>query len=102
MTELMTALTEFNDVKYSAYRTGLKLRTVQQKLCMDLMYIDSLINIFDQHGLRAQNDKLISVSDIIGCLQNIYNELAQQHPKIVNVSLCIDLCLNWLLNLYDT
>lgn len=59
MTELMNALTEFDDVRYSAYRTAMKLRTVQQRLCLDLVCIDSLINIFDQHGLRAQNDKLI-------------------------------------------
>lgn len=98
----MTSLTEFNEVRYSAYRTALKLRTVQRRLCLDLASLDDLINIFDQHGLRAQNDRLISVPEIISCLQTIYEGLTREHPAIVNMALAIDLTLNWLLNLYDT
>lgn len=98
----MTSLTEFNEVRYSAYRTALKLRTVQRRLCLDLAPLDDLINLFDHHGLRAQNDKLMSISEIIDCLQHIYETIAQEHAALVNIPLCIDLCLNWLLNLYDT
>ncbi|RWS26192.1 Dystrophin:-like isoforms A/C/F/G/H, partial [Leptotrombidium deliense] len=101
MTELMNSLNEFNEVRYSAYRTSMKLRTVQRKLCLDLVLLEDLINVFDQHGLRAQNDKLISVSEIISCLQNCFEGL-HDPSAIVNVPLTIDLCLNWLLNLYDT
>jgi len=98
----MNSLTEFNEVRYSAYRTAMKLRTVQRRLCLDLVLLDNLINIFNQHGLKAQNDKLISVPEMISCLQNIYEGVAVDHSLMVNVPLCIDLCLNWLLNLYDT
>lgn len=98
----MASLTEFNEVRYSAYRSALKLRTVQRRLCLDLVPLDNLINIFDQHGLRAQNDKLMNVTETLDCLQHIYDSIAQENPSLVNVPLCIDLCLNWLLNLYDT
>jgi hypothetical protein len=80
----------------------MKLRTVQRRLCLDFVLLDNLINIFDQYGLRAQNDKLITVPEMISCLQNIYEGIAADHSSMVNVPLCIDLCLNWLLNLYDT
>lgn len=63
MMELMDSLAEFNDVRYSAYRTSMKIRTIQKNLCLDLVFMNNAINAFDQHGLRAQNDKLISVPE---------------------------------------
>ncbi|XP_054164235.1 dystrophin-like [Oppia nitens] len=101
-TEILNSLSEFNEVRYSAYRTAMKLRTVQRRLCLDLVPLESLILAFDEFGLRAQNDKLITVSEMISCLQNVYEGIAVEHSTLVNVPLCIDLCLNWLLNLYDT
>uniref|UniRef100_A0A1W7RAQ1 Protein detached n=1 Tax=Hadrurus spadix TaxID=141984 RepID=A0A1W7RAQ1_9SCOR len=102
MIEHMDSLAELNDVRYSAYRTAMKLRTVQKRLCLDLANLNNVINAFDQHGLRAQNDKLISVPEMITCLSTIYEGLASENSSLVNVPLSIDLCLNWLLNLYDT
>ncbi|XP_075552995.1 dystrophin isoform X4 [Dermacentor variabilis] len=102
MLELMDSLAEYNDVRYSAYRTSMKIRTIQKNLCLDLAFMNNAINAFDQHGLRAQNDKLISVPEMITCLATIYEGVAQEHSNLVKVPLCIDLCLNWLLNLYDT
>ena len=80
----------------------MKLRTVQRRLCLDLIPLETLIALFDQFGLRAQNDKLISVPEMITCLQNVFETIAVEHSSLVNVPLCIDLCLNWLLSLYDT
>lgn len=98
----MASLTEFNEVRYSAYRTALKLRTVQRRLCLDLVQLENLVNVFDQHGLRAQNDRLINVLEMIQVLQTVYESLAHENTTVSNVALYIDLCLNWLLNLYDT
>lgn len=33
MMDLMNSLTEFNEVRFSAYRTAMKLRTVQKRMC---------------------------------------------------------------------
>lgn len=38
MLELMNSLTEFNEVRFSAYRTALKLRAVQKKLCREFNF----------------------------------------------------------------
>lgn len=80
----------------------MKLRTIQRRLCLDLISLENIVNIFDQQGLRAQNDRLIAVPEMINCLQRVYEKIATDYPAMVNVPVCIDLCLNWLLSLYDT
>ncbi|KAG5833361.1 hypothetical protein ANANG_G00275130 [Anguilla anguilla] len=56
---------------------------------------------FDQHGLK-QNEQVMDIMQIINCLTSVYDRLEQQHSSLVNVPLCVDMCLNWLLNVYDT
>ncbi|XP_078699235.1 dystrophin-like isoform X12 [Branchiostoma floridae x Branchiostoma belcheri] len=102
MTELFQSLADLNDVRFSAYRTAMKLRRLQKALCLDLLSMNNAIDAFDQHGLRGQNDRLMDVIEIINCLTTIYDNLEQDHGNLVNVPLCVDMCLNWLLNVYDT
>lgn len=68
---------------------------------MDLLDLNVAQNTFKQHKL-ANNSQLLSVPDIINCLTSIYDGLEQEHKDLVNVPLCVDMCLNWLLNVYDT
>ena len=49
--DLMSELMEMNTVKYSAYRLALKLRRVQQRLCLDLLDLEAAVLGFDMHGL---------------------------------------------------
>lgn len=98
----MNSLSEFNEVRFSAYRTALKLRTVQKRMCLDLVTVNRAIDAFDSHGLRAQNDKVLDVTDMISVLATIYEALAHENPSLVNVPLCLDLLVNWLLNVYDS
>ena len=67
------------------------------------------IDVFSAHDLRANNDRVLDVSDLIAVLVAIYERLADDAPLLtntpppapVNVPLCTDLALNWLLNVYD-
>ncbi|CAH1369518.1 hypothetical protein MTP99_010932 [Tenebrio molitor] len=102
MLELATSLLQLNEVRFSAYRTALKLRAIQKKLCLDLVSINAASEAFDLHGLRGQNDKLLDVADMILVLRAIYGAAAGQQPALVDVPLCVDLGLNWLLNVYDS
>ena len=56
---------------------------------------------FEQHGLR-QNEALMDMVGVASCLTSIYERLETQHTSLVNTPLCVDMCLNWLLNVYDT
>ncbi|XP_072217831.1 utrophin isoform X3 [Leuresthes tenuis] len=101
MTELYQSLADLNNVRFSAYRTAMKIRRLQKALCLDLLDLSVAQNTFEQHKL-TNNGHLLSVPDVINCLTSIYDGLEQEHKDLVNVPLCVDMCLNWLLNVYDT
>ncbi|TGZ53602.1 Dystrophin [Temnothorax longispinosus] len=98
MIELMSSLADLNEVRFSAYRTAMKLRTVQKRLCLDMLSLSTALEQFDSHGLRAQNDKLIDIPDMVTVLTSLYEVIAADNPTQVSVPLCIDLAINWLLN----
>ncbi len=67
--ELMCRLLEVNSVRYSAYRLALKLRRVQQRLCLDLVDLETALFAFDEHGLTAdRHDLAIQVRIAPFCL----------------------------------
>ncbi|XP_048351416.1 dystrophin isoform X1 [Sphaerodactylus townsendi] len=101
MTELYQSLADLNNVRFSAYRTAMKLRRLQKALCLDLLSLSATCDALDQHNLK-QNDQPMDILQIINCLTTIYDRLEQEHNNLVNVPLCVDMCLNWLLNVYDT
>ncbi|KOC66951.1 Dystrophin, isoforms A/C/F/G/H [Habropoda laboriosa] len=102
MIELMSSLADLNEVRFSAYRTAMKLRTVQKRLCLDVLSLSTALEQFDSHGLRAQNDKLIDIPDMVTVLTSLYEVITGDNPTQVSVPLCIDLAINWLLNVYDS
>ncbi|XP_058478668.1 dystrophin isoform X3 [Solea solea] len=101
MAELYQSLSDLNNVRFSAYRTAMKLRRLQKALCLDLLSMPVACEVFDQHGLK-QNEQLLDISQLVTCLTSLYQRLEQSHSHLVNVPLCVDMCLNWLLNVYDT
>ena len=135
MVALFKKLTDFNTIRFSAYRTAMKLREVQKTLackysiykfvclkddfyfyvnfimpfingCLIILTVQYLnlnvaIEAFDAHGLRGQNDKLLDVSDMVTVLSSLYETISAAHPTAVNVPRCLDLTLNWMLNVYD-
>ncbi|CAL4058547.1 unnamed protein product, partial [Meganyctiphanes norvegica] len=101
MMEMLDELTEFNHIKFSAYRTATKLRVLQKKLALDHAKMQMATDLFDEHGLRGQNDRLIDVNDMVVVLSALYANISADHPEI-NTTVAMDLCLNWLLNVYDS
>ncbi|XP_059499498.1 uncharacterized protein LOC132209305 isoform X2 [Stegostoma tigrinum] len=68
---------------------------------VDLLELHTAQRVFDQHKL-TQTEQLLNVTEVINCLTSIYDVLEQNHKDLVNVPLCVDMCLNWLLNVFDT
>ncbi|XP_066505235.1 utrophin-like [Hoplias malabaricus] len=101
MTQLFQSMADLGHVRFSAYRTAMKSRQLQKALCLDFLQLAMAQSVFDQHKL-IHNGQLLEVPGIINCLFTIYTNLQQLHPDLINVPLCVDLCLNWLLNVYDS
>ncbi|CAL4082352.1 unnamed protein product, partial [Meganyctiphanes norvegica] len=101
MIGMLDELTEFNHIKFSAYRTATKLRVLQKKLALDHAKMQMATDLFDEHGLRGQNDRLIDVNDMVVVLSALYSNISADHPEI-DTTVAMDLCLNWLLNVYDS
>ena len=70
-------------------------------IAVDLLNMNNAIDALDQHQLRGENDRVIDVSDVLNCLMTMFEGIAEDHHDLVNVPLCVDLVLNWILNVYD-
>ncbi|MEQ2200139.1 hypothetical protein XENOCAPTIV_023439 [Xenoophorus captivus] len=68
---------------------------------VDLLSMQTACEVFEQHNLK-QNEQLLDISQLVACLTSLYQRLEQSHSHLVNVQLSVDMCLNWLLNVYDT
>ncbi|KAG9471248.1 hypothetical protein GDO78_015364, partial [Eleutherodactylus coqui] len=91
---------DLNNIKFSAYRTAMKLRRVQKALRLDLVTLPLLSQILSCDILQS-SDRSLDVLDVIRCLSSLYERLEEERGLLVNVPLCVDLALNWLLNVFD-
>ncbi|KAL3998482.1 EF hand family protein [Acanthocheilonema viteae] len=101
MVEIMEELTTFNQVKFSAYRTAMKLRAVQKRLCLDLITLEDV-----DSKLQTLNSMLgeqcLSMKDAVMCLVPLFEVAQQKYPKLIHsIPLAVDLLLNFALNVFD-
>ncbi|KAA0709508.1 Dystrophin-related protein 2 [Triplophysa tibetana] len=101
MTELYHALADLNNIKFSAYRTAMKLRHVQKALRLDLLKLSSVVDMFREQEL-LQSEHVMDVVEVIHALTSLYERLEEERSILINIPLCVDMCLNWLLNVYDS
>ncbi|XP_058053006.1 dystrophin-related protein 2 isoform X5 [Ahaetulla prasina] len=101
MTELYQTLADLNNIKYSAYRTAMKLRRVQKALRLDMVTLSTALEVFNEHELQP-SDHVMDVVEVIHCLTALYERLEEERGILVNVPLCVDMSLNWLLNVFDS
>ncbi|XP_065653209.1 utrophin-like isoform X2 [Hydra vulgaris] len=103
MTELYNTLAELNDVKFAAYRTSMKLRCIQKACCLDLVDMDNVaIKAFQRHDITANNDSLIDVGEMVAVLLTMFGNIDPTRKEAIVVPQCVDLTLNWLLNVFDS
>ncbi|CAI4222409.1 unnamed protein product [Auanema sp. JU1783] len=99
--EMAKELTQFNRVKFIAYRTAMKLRALQKRLCMDLVDIGMLEKVFPRLG-GLSNEESPALEGMVCTLLPLFEEVHSKHPnQLRSVSLAVDLCINFLLNLFD-
>ncbi|CAI5438333.1 unnamed protein product [Caenorhabditis angaria] len=99
--EIMKELSQFNRVKFLAYRTAMKLRALQKRLCLDLVDLPLLEKAFVRlKGLSLE--ECPGLEGMVCALLPMFEALNAKYPQQVqSVSLAVDICINFLLNLFD-
>lgn len=69
-------------------------------LTVDLVTLSTALEIFNEHDLQA-SEHVMDVVEVIHCLTALYERLEEERGILVNVPLCVDMSLNWLLNVFD-
>lgn len=71
---------------------------------VDLVTLTNVISSLDQHELKhASNDVLIGVPEMVKVLTTVYENIAiPADYTMISNEFCVDLTLNWLLNVYDS
>uniref|UniRef100_A0A667HM37 Dystrophin related protein 2 n=1 Tax=Lynx canadensis TaxID=61383 RepID=A0A667HM37_LYNCA len=73
----------------------------QHFLSLDLVTLTTALEIFNEHDLQA-SEQVMDVVEVIHCLTALYERLEEERGILVNVPLCVDMSLNWLLNVFDS
>ncbi|XP_030638885.1 dystrophin-related protein 2-like [Chanos chanos] len=108
MTQLYQTMADLNNIRFSAYRTAMKLRRVQKALKLDSLPLSCVLA--ELQGICgvtvgsevAGSTEIVDVLEIIRVLTSLYERMQEEKGIIFNVPLYVDMCLNWLLNVYDS
>lgn len=65
-----------------------------------MVTLATALEIFNEHELQP-SDRAMDVVEVIHCLTALYERLEEERGILVNVPLCVDMSLNWLLNVFD-
>ena len=68
---------------------------------MDYIDIDDAIDAFEKHGIKGQNERNLDTTQVIQCLNRLFQSAAKKNPQEIDLVLAVDLTLNWLLSVYD-
>ncbi|KAI6226090.1 Discontinuous actin hexagon [Aphelenchoides besseyi] len=98
---ILEHLCSFNQVKFSAYRTAMKLRALQKHMLLDLISLSDVDDTLQRfHGFKL--DARIRIEDAVMALVPLFEGVHERHPNLfTNVPFAVDLTLNLLLNIYD-
>ena len=66
------------------------------------MDIKDAIEAFDKLGFKgSQNERNLDTTQVIQCLNKLFQPACKQNPQLIDLVLAVDLTLNWLLSVYD-
>ena len=101
-TDFMDNLTELNGVRFSAYRTAMKLTKLEGFLSFETIDLQQVTTALDKQDFKkADAGSFIDVADVINCLNSLFQVVVTKKKNQVKLSLLVDLALNFILNVYD-
>ncbi|KAL6463174.1 hypothetical protein MHYP_G00275650 [Metynnis hypsauchen] len=109
MIQLYQSMADLSEVRFSAYRTAMKLRRVQKALKLDCISLSSLVAelqsdvaVMQGSEVTGSGSRVVEVQEVVDSLTSLYEHMEQEKGMMVDIPLCVDMCLNWLLSVYDS
>ncbi|EFA06845.2 Dystrophin-1-like Protein [Tribolium castaneum] len=100
--ELKHTIDDWNYVKYSKYRVGLKFRALQKALFMEEVTLSTVMGVFAKHKLGMNESSLCLESyDLEAVLYDIFFAANKRNNKNIDVDFAVELMQNFLYNIYD-
>lgn len=65
-----------------------------------MVTLTNVVDVFREQEIQ-HGDHLMDVMEVIHALSGLFERLEEERGVAINVPLCVDMCLNWLLNVYD-
>ena len=68
-----------------------------------MVTLSNVMSAFEQHNMsKNKHEGLVGVTEMVNVLTTIYENIdVPADYAFINNAICIDLTLNWLLNVYD-
>ncbi|XP_066509833.1 dystrophin-related protein 2-like [Hoplias malabaricus] len=105
MIKLYQSMADLSEIRFSAYRTAMKLRRVQKALKLDYVPLSLLeAELKAETGVLRGSEVLgmLEVQDVVDLLTSLYEHTEREKGLRFQIPLCVDMCLNWLLSVYDS
>ncbi|XP_036436890.1 LOW QUALITY PROTEIN: dystrophin-related protein 2-like [Colossoma macropomum] len=109
MIQLYQSMADLSEIRFSAYRTAMKLRRVQKALKLDCVPLSSLVaelqsdvGVMQGSEVTGSGSRVVEVQEVVDLLTSLYEHMEQEKGMMVDIPLCVDMCLNWLLSVYDS
>eukprot|EP00118_Oscarella_pearsei_P005286 m.24194 g.24194 ORF g.24194 m.24194 type:complete len:4300 (+) comp28574_c0_seq1:170-13069(+) len=100
--ELSEVVAKFDSKnKHPGYRTAMKLRNVVNKCCLNRVDLSNLVDSAEKYGLSEQNKASVGVMELGNVLSMVYQSVEEEYQDDVDVHMCTDMLLTWLLKAYD-
>ena len=100
--DFMDSLAELNSVRFSAYRTAMKLMKLETFLNFETIDLQQVQAALDKQDFKKQDSgSFIDVADVINCLNSLFQPVVTKKKNQVKLSFLVDLTLNFILNVFD-
>ena len=90
-----------NDRSALSFRTALKLRRLQRALLLHRLPLEEAVLAFQSEAWRLPCSGVAAVPDVLAVLTELYGRLQPPLSCGTALALRVDLCLNWLISVYD-
>uniref|UniRef100_A0A3B4BKW7 ZZ-type domain-containing protein n=1 Tax=Pygocentrus nattereri TaxID=42514 RepID=A0A3B4BKW7_PYGNA len=102
MIQLYQSMADLSEIRFSAYRTAMKLRRVQKALNSLVAELQSDVGVMQGSEVTGSGSGVVEVQEVVDSLTSLYEHMEQEKGMMVDIPLCVDMCLNWLLSVYDS